>query len=64
LQLRWVDASGLVGAPLTATTADTSRAGGFPRLALLGDLLFLAWTEPGEPSRIRTATLPSRAPQN
>jgi hypothetical protein len=64
LQLGWVDASGLVGAPLTATTADRSRAGGFPRLALLGDLLFLAWTEPGEPSRIRTATLPSRAPQN
>ena len=64
LQLRWVDASGPLGAPLTATTADQSRAGGFPRLALLGDLLFLAWTEPGEPSRIRTATLPSRAPQN
>jgi len=62
LQLRWVDASGPLSAPLTAAPADESRAGGFPQLALLGDSLFLAWTEPGDPSRVRTATLPSRVP--
>ncbi len=64
LQLRWVDASGPLSDPLTATTVDESRAGGFPRLALLGDSLFLAWTEPGEPSRVRTATLPSSLPRS
>ena len=64
LQLRWVDPSGPLSAPLTATTVDQSRASGFPRLALLGDSLFLAWTEPGEPSHVRTAILPSRLPRS
>jgi hypothetical protein len=43
-------------APLVATTA--GRAGGFPRMAKRGSDVILAWTEPGETSRIRAALLP------
>jgi hypothetical protein len=42
--------------PLAATTA--GRAGGFPRMARRGGDVVLAWTEPGEPSRIRAAVIP------
>jgi len=59
IRLRWVDESGPRSEPLVAATADESKAGGFPRLARLRDELFLAWTEPGEVSRVRTATVPA-----
>jgi len=57
IRLLWVDESGPRSEPLVAAEADESRAGGFPRMARLGDVIFLAWTEPGDVSRVRTATV-------
>jgi len=54
--LRPVRASGALESIPIATT-DAARSSGFPRMARLGDEIVLAWTEPGEPSRIRTAVL-------
>jgi hypothetical protein len=34
-----------------------TRSSGFPRLALQGDRLVLAWVEEGEPGRLRAAEL-------
>ena len=46
LQLAWVDAAGTVTPPVTvAAIAARGRASGFPRMALLEDVLHLAWTD-------------------
>jgi hypothetical protein len=37
---------------------DGGRATGFPRLALRGDGVLFAWTEPGDPARIRLVSAP------
>jgi len=44
----------------TATLASTSvaRSAGFPQLALAGDRLVFAWTETGDPGRVRAAAVP------
>ncbi len=60
LYLRWVAAAGPRSEPLFAARTGDARAVGFPRLALLENEIFLAWTEPGEPPRVRTGLLPAR----
>jgi hypothetical protein len=62
VRLRWMAPTGPRSDPVVAAVSDDSRAGGVPRLARLGEELFLAWTQPGEPSRVRTARLPVAAP--
>ncbi|CAN5766643.1 hypothetical protein BH23GEM9_BH23GEM9_21770 [soil metagenome] len=54
---RLVSRDGALGpsAPLATTTA--GRASGFPRMARRGSQVLLAWTEPGEESRVRSAVL-------
>ena len=52
-----VGPSGPLGPPTVAAKTSESRASGFPRLARMGKDLFLAWTETGEPSHVRTAVL-------
>ncbi len=37
---------------------DGGRATGFPRMALRGDEVLFAWTEPGDPARIRLVRVP------
>jgi hypothetical protein len=59
LWLRWIGPEGPLTKPLRAASIENSRSSGFPRMALLGRELFLAWTEPGEPSWVRTARLPA-----
>lgn len=51
--------TGRVGPALEIARTDPGRSSGFPRLARTGDTLVVAWVEAGEPSRIRTATLPA-----
>jgi len=41
--------------PIAATSAD--RASGFPRLECLGSTLYFAWTDAGEPSQVKMASL-------
>ena len=55
VQVRRVRPDGSADAPITVAMASASRAAGFPRMALRGDDLFLAWTVPGKPSAIRMA---------
>jgi len=63
IQLRWVGADGDSGEPIRVALTEDSRAAGFPRLALVGDEIFVAWTEPAgegdEPRRLRAAVLPA-----
>jgi hypothetical protein len=58
IRLRRFGRSGPLGDPLTVARTDESRASGFPRMARLGGDLFLAWTEAGDPSRVRAARVP------
>ncbi len=69
VRLRRIGRDGSTGPSLAAAQTASSRAAGFPRLARLGDRLYLAWTEiAGEaPSRVRllelpTAAVPARTP--
>jgi hypothetical protein len=57
LRVRRVAGDGGRGPARVVSPATAARAGGFPRMALSGDRLVLAWTEPGEPRQLRLATL-------
>ncbi len=46
--------SGLDSAVTVATTG-SARSSGFPRMTLTKDRVVVAWTDPGKPSRVRTA---------
>jgi hypothetical protein len=55
IKVRRVRANGLVGPSAVIAQTDISRSSGFPRMARLGDEVHFAWTEFGNPSRVRTA---------
>lgn len=55
IKVRRVQRNGSVGPPAVIATTDISRSSGFPRMARLGDKVHFAWTEFGQPSRVRTA---------
>lgn len=44
-----------MGDPVAVARSSGARASGFPRMTRAGDRIVLAWTEPGEPSRVRVA---------
>lgn len=48
---------GGLGAPVTVARTSYARSSGFPRLAVAGDRAVFAWTDPGEPPRVRTAAI-------
>ena len=54
---RRVTAAGALGPLVRISSTPGSRAAGFPRAATSGSDVFVAWTEPGSPSRIRSARL-------
>jgi hypothetical protein len=56
IKVRRVQADGKVGPPSILAKTDISRSSGFPRMARLGNEVHFAWTEFGNPSRVRTAT--------
>ena len=61
VRLRRVSPGGSMGEPLEVAVTGASRASGFPRLALSGDTLYLAWVdttpEGGQLLRARAMTL-------
>ena len=57
INVRRVQPTGVLGPPAVIATTDISRSSGFPRMALLGNEVHFAWTEFGNPSRVRTAAV-------
>lgn len=55
IRSRIVARDGTMGPPLVVGRSTTARAAGFPRAALVGNNVYVAWTEPGEQARIRFA---------
>lgn len=59
VRLRRVSPKGAAGAPVTIAATSAARSAGFPRSAVSGDRLWLAWVEDAEgASRVRAASLP------
>jgi hypothetical protein len=56
-KVRRVAPDGTLGPVAVIAQTDVSRSSGFPRMALLGDTVYFAWTQFGKPSRVRTATV-------
>jgi hypothetical protein len=56
IKVRRVQPNGSLGPPAVIAKTDISRSSGFPRMARLGNTVFFAWTEFGQPSRIRMAS--------
>jgi hypothetical protein len=56
IRLRQVQPDGSMAEPVTVSATTASRASGFPRMVRSGDQLVFAWTEVGEPTRVRLAT--------
>ena len=61
IRLARVSPAGRLGPARTVSATETSRSSGFPRIERTGGTLVLAWVEPGEPFRLRAATLPADA---
>ncbi len=55
IRLRRVDPAGRAGAATDLAKTLKSRAAGFPRAAVSGSRIIVAWTASGEPSRVRAA---------
>ena len=55
INVRRVQANGTLGPATVIAKTDISRSSGFPRMALLGNEVHFAWTEFGQPSKVRTA---------
>ncbi len=55
IKVRRVEPNGRLGPPSVIANTDISRSSGFPRMALLGNEVHFAWTEFGNPSKVRTA---------
>lgn len=58
LMLALLDPAGSRSGTTVVPQLDGGRATGFPRLALRGDQVLLAWTEPGDPARLRLVGVP------
>ena len=54
---RRIKPNGASGPHVRIASTSAARASGFPRMAAFGSDVFIAWTEPGVPSHIRTAVL-------
>lgn len=57
VRLRRLRADGSMGAPVVVARSSGARASGFPRITRSGETLVMAWTEPGDTSRVRLARL-------
>ena len=55
INVRRVQANGTLGPTTLIAKTDISRSSGFPRMAVLGNDVYFAWTEFGTPSKVRTA---------
>ena len=57
IKVRRVQANGSVGQAAVIANTDISRSSGFPRMARLGNEVYVAWTEFGTPSKVRLAVV-------
>ena len=57
IKVRRVQANGALGPPAVIAQTDISRSSGFPRMARWRGEVHFAWTEFGNPSRVRTAVI-------
>jgi hypothetical protein len=57
VRVRRVSRDGSPCAPVTVARSSSARRAGIPRLVALGDRLVCAWTDPAEPTRIRSASM-------
>jgi hypothetical protein len=57
VRLGRIDPDGRASEARTIGTTAAGPEGGFPRMARTGERLYVAWAEPGPPSRIRLASL-------
>lgn len=55
IKVRRVQANGVLGPPAVIAQTDISRSSGFPRMARWRGKVHFAWTEFGNPSRVRMA---------
>ena len=55
VHLRRVAANGTAAAPMNVSGTAGARSGGFPRMAISGNEVIVAWTDSSEPSHVRTA---------
>lgn len=55
---RTISVDGELGQPLSIGGSSADRASGFPRMTRAGDRVIVAWTLPGQPSRIQIAAVP------
>lgn len=55
VRVRRIGRDGRASPPITVAASSAARASGFPRLALAGDQVVFAWTEPGARSAVRVA---------
>ena len=53
VRMRRVAPDGRIGGTSTVTTTSASRAAGFPRIAVRGDRVLVAWTDPTGEGRLR-----------
>lgn len=54
---RQVWPGGRLGPPVTVAESSASRSSGFPRMARVGNEVFLSWTAAGKPDRVRISKL-------
>ena len=58
IQVMKIESNGSMGSPITVSKTSAERARGFPQLEVLGDQIYIAWTNVnGETSSIKTAVL-------
>ena len=55
-RVRRVERSGATSTPVTVATLVNNRSSGYPRMAISGNEVVLAWTDRAGTSRVRTAT--------
>jgi hypothetical protein len=60
LMLRAVRGDGSMGEPAFVAFVSGARASGFPQILRIGSDVFMGWTDPGPPGRIRLARVRSR----
>jgi hypothetical protein len=55
VHIRQVAANGTAAAPMNASGSTRAASGGFPKMALSGNGVVVAWTDSSEPSRVHTS---------
>ena len=57
VMMRRIQPDGRLGPITRIATSGVARATGFPRVTMLGERLFVAWTEPTTPKKIRISSI-------